>query len=184
MLMPETRAVWDSISTLGDSDEKDALRKQLCGFVLQRLAMGAGVRRRRLSGKPPSLPTPTDVWKKARRGGGIGPRRGRSQLEPGRYLSALGAQWCLASRGATVASVGFRNSCFSRTDRRSVKSKVKKRERETERERESVVSCHVIMSRQVTSRNVTQRNATQRNVYCNVYCKVYCNVYCKVYCDV
>ena len=34
---------------------------------------GAGVRRRRLSGKPPSLPTPGDVWKKGRQGGGLGP---------------------------------------------------------------------------------------------------------------
>ena len=31
-------------------------------------------------GKPPSLPTPSDVREKARLGGGMGPRRGRSQL--------------------------------------------------------------------------------------------------------
>ena len=39
LLVPETRAVWDSISTMTDSDEKDALRKQLCDFVQLRLAI-------------------------------------------------------------------------------------------------------------------------------------------------
>ena len=36
MLMPETRALWDGISAMRDSDEKDALRS---GFAQQRLAM-------------------------------------------------------------------------------------------------------------------------------------------------
>ena len=38
MLVPDTRAVWDSISQMKDSDEKDALRQKLCGFLQRRLA--------------------------------------------------------------------------------------------------------------------------------------------------
>ena len=39
MLMPETRALWDSISAMRDSGEKDPLQKQHCGFAQKRLAM-------------------------------------------------------------------------------------------------------------------------------------------------
>ena len=33
LLMPEKRALWDNTSTMSDSDEKAALRKQLCRFA-------------------------------------------------------------------------------------------------------------------------------------------------------
>ena len=39
LLMPDTRAMWESISQLSDSAEKDALIKQLCGFIQRRLAL-------------------------------------------------------------------------------------------------------------------------------------------------
>ena len=74
MLMPDTRATWESISQLSDSAEKDALMKQLCGFIQHRLVLA-----QESAAQPPSLPTPSDVRVKARRGGGMGPRRGRSQ---------------------------------------------------------------------------------------------------------
>ena len=44
LLMPDTRAMWESISQLSDSAEKDALIKQLCGFIQRQLVVGAGVR--------------------------------------------------------------------------------------------------------------------------------------------
>ena len=68
---------------------------------------------------------PSDVRRKARRSGGTGPRRGRSQLVPGCGLSAL--------RRAVVFLPLPRGDCcrcrreelvFSRTDRRVVKSQV------------------------------------------------------------
>ena len=37
LLMPETRAVWDSISQMKESSEKDALRKQLRAVFQGRL---------------------------------------------------------------------------------------------------------------------------------------------------
>ena len=39
LLMPDTRAMWESISQLSDSGEKDALIKQLCGFIQRRLVL-------------------------------------------------------------------------------------------------------------------------------------------------
>ena len=39
LLMPDTRAMWESISQLSDSAEKDALIKQLCGFIQRRPAL-------------------------------------------------------------------------------------------------------------------------------------------------
>ena len=43
-LMPDTRATWESISQLSDSAEKDALMKQLCGFIQHLAGVGVGVR--------------------------------------------------------------------------------------------------------------------------------------------
>ena len=37
--MPDTWAMWESISQLSDSDEKDALRKQQCGLLQHRLVL-------------------------------------------------------------------------------------------------------------------------------------------------
>ena len=74
MLMPDTRATWESISRLSDSAEMDALIKQLYGLLQHRLVLA-----QESAAQPPSLPTPSDVREKARWGGGMGARRGRSQ---------------------------------------------------------------------------------------------------------
>ena len=70
----EPRALWENTSQLPESDVKDELLQQLCGFIQHRLVLAQTA-----AAQPPSLPTPSDVRVKARRGGGMGPRRGRSQ---------------------------------------------------------------------------------------------------------
>ena len=66
MLNPDTRALWENISQLVESDVKDELRQQLCGFIQHRLVLAQTA-----AAQPPSLPTPSDVRVKG--GGGMGP---------------------------------------------------------------------------------------------------------------
>ena len=68
MLNPDTRALWENISQLPESDVKDEVRQQLCGFIQHRLVLAQTA-----AAQPSSLPTPSDVRVKARRGGGMGP---------------------------------------------------------------------------------------------------------------
>ena len=53
MLNPDTRALWENISQLPESDVKDELRQQLCGFIQHRLVLAQTA-----AAQPSSLPTP------------------------------------------------------------------------------------------------------------------------------
>ena len=56
MLNRDTRALWENISQLPESDVKDELRQQLCGFIQHRLVL-----EQTAAAQPSSLPTPSDV---------------------------------------------------------------------------------------------------------------------------